>query len=130
MKEKLEQEMLLSVTVAEDQIKWVKPGKEAWVNGRLFDVKTQSCGEGLCTITGFYDDEETALVIQLQMDQQHKTGTGDETMVQLFELLQDVFKTPLDSPLYSPVNHPENFSAREASLSSVSLAIITPPPQS
>lgn len=66
MKEELEKDIPKQVLVIPDNdIQWVKKGKEIFVHGRMFDIKTMLSRDGLTTFSGFFDDQETALKKQL-----------------------------------------------------------------
>lgn len=58
MMEKLEHEMLTTFTFTQQQIKWIIPGKELLVNGKLFDVKKYIQKNNCFEITGLFDEEE------------------------------------------------------------------------
>jgi hypothetical protein len=46
MQERLETNHLRTITVPENDIHWIKDGKEIWVNGRMFDIKSSHSGMG------------------------------------------------------------------------------------
>jgi hypothetical protein len=56
--ERFEKEMLQTISVATESIYWVEPGKEALINGRLFDVESYRTEGSNLSLTGFFDDEE------------------------------------------------------------------------
>lgn len=129
MKNRMEKEVLQTVTMDENKVKWVKPGKEAWINGRLFDIKTRSCQNGHCIFTGFFDDEETALVMELQKNHQQNKKADNDFLAQLFKLIKDVYKNSPGDQLSVPVTTRAQFLTQKSSLFSVDIPILTPPPQ-
>ena len=75
MEEKLDKQVLHSITMAEGDIHWIRAGKEILINNRLFDIKSFTSYKGSCTFTGLFDEEETSLT-QLQNHQQRTDGPG------------------------------------------------------
>src|SRR5215204_4648800 len=61
MKEKLEKELLHTITVSKDEVVWAIYNKEIIVGDKLFDVKSFSEEGGLYFFIGLFDAEETAL---------------------------------------------------------------------
>ena len=96
MKEKLEQNIpLYSINIADNEVVWVKKGKEITVNGKMFDVKTAKSDNGITTFTGLYDEDETLLKKQLAESWQKKSSGENKTLLQLIVSLQNVFyETP------------------------------------
>lgn len=130
MKQLLETKMLQVVVVAENNIHWVKKGKEILINGRMFDVKSIYKGShGKIVFSGLYDDDETLLVNEVQKKQQHANNTGSKLLSQLFQLLQVIPGNQSEefSKLSIPSNN--NFPKFEQRLSTQCIAILTPPPQ-
>jgi len=130
MKQQLETKMLQVVVVAENNIQWIKKGKEILINGRMFDIKYIYKGShGLIVFSGLYDDDETMLVNEVQKKQQREKKTGNKLLSYLFQLLQVIPGNPTEefSKLSIPSNN--NFPEFEQRLSTQSIAILTPPPQ-
>ena len=128
MKERLETQLLRTITVAKNDVHWVKDEKEIWVNGRMFDIKSSHLQNGVYVFSGLYDEEETALLEQLQKDQQNNNSNSKQ-LVQLFQLLQSFYNNPQEE-IVSPGNIPGSKFIPEASpLASQFMSIFTPPPQ-
>lgn len=128
MKERMEEQWLLTVTVSENDINWVKPGKEIWLNNRMFDIKSSSNENGIYTFTGLYDDDETRLVKQLQINQQENSA-GNKVLAQLFQLLMSPYDNlSLQLTFYKKIKT-EFLLTATPRLSTQSISIITPPPQ-
>lgn len=86
MKEKLEKELLHTITVPREEVSWVKYNKEIIVGDKLFDVKSSSEKDGLCFFIGLFDAEETALNDLLEKDNDDKNE--NDLLGQLFQCLQ------------------------------------------
>lgn len=129
MKERLETQLLRTISVAKNDVHWIKDGKEIWVNGRMFDIKSSHLQKnGVYVFSGLYDEEETALLEQIQKDQQNNNSNGKQ-LVQLFQLLQSFYNNPQEE-IASPGNIPGGKFIPDASpLASQFISIFTPPPQ-
>ncbi len=93
MMEKLEHEMLITFTFSQQQIKWVIPGKELLVNGKLFDVKKYIEKNNRIEITGLFDKEEQALKESYVKLLQDKSDT-----IPFKKLMGKFFFNPIFSP--------------------------------
>lgn len=131
MKKQLQGNMLHSMVIAEEDLRWVKPGKEILVGEKMFDIKTiEYRADGTVYITGLFDHEESFLYAQLKKNRKEETNRNNQQLVQLFQLMQAL-----------PDNHPEqdHFTLplvlqmpadTENQLPSPFQSILTPPPQS
>ena len=131
MKKQLQGNMLHSLVMAKEDLRWVKPGKEILVGEKMFDIKTIGYrADGTVYITGLFDHEESFLYAQLKKNRKEETNRNNQQLVQLFQLMQAL-----------PDNHPENDSFTlpfalqrhrhsENLLPSPIQTILTPPPQS
>ena len=70
--EKLESGVLQSVNVSNAELSWIKEGKEVLIEGKLFDVKSFSTANGMVSLVGFFDMEETELEEQFKNTVQNK----------------------------------------------------------
>lgn len=62
MEEALERESLVTIRVPATELHWVRKNKELIWQGRHFDTKQVKWdANGICIITGLFDDEEAAL---------------------------------------------------------------------
>ena len=128
MKDRLEEQWLLTVSVFQEDVHWIKPGKEIWLKGRMFDIKSSNIKNGTYTFTGLYDEDETMLVKQLQKNQPENTA-GNKVLAQLFQLLMspiDYFSLPLT---FTKKIQTEFLATATPLLSTPFISIITPPPQ-
>ena len=130
MKEELEKNIPKQVVIIPDSdIHWVKKGKEIFINGRMFDIKTMISRNGFTTFTGFFDDQETALKKQLAEGWTKNAPQRNQLLAQLIfsfqytlsascsdELTGNISKEPIPA-LITPVL-PDSYRK-----------ILTPPPQ-
>lgn len=61
MKLRLKTALLQTVTVSAKEVKWIKPEKEIFVKGKMFDVKTSTPSGDKIIFTGLYDEDEQKL---------------------------------------------------------------------
>lgn len=129
MKERIENQSLHNITLANNEIHWVKKGKEIRVNGKMFDVKSITCKNGLTTFYGLYDEEETILKTVFEKGCK-KSMTADYMLLgQLFQCLQGVYFIPTsNNPIFSVKQLHEN-SLTAPKIKSRFKKILTPPPQ-
>jgi hypothetical protein len=128
MKGRLNEQILHTISIPEHEIHWIKNGKEIFVNGRMFDIKSFHFQNGVCVFSGLYDEEETVLLEHLQKEQQNNT-TNSKQLTQLFQLLQSFYNDPQHEIFF-----PDNQSGVElikdnSALISQYISIITPPPR-
>jgi hypothetical protein len=128
MKERLETQFLHTITIAKKNIHWIKDGKEIWVDGRMFDINSSSLQNGVYVFSGLYDEEETALMDQLQKDQQNNNANSKQ-LVQLFQLLQSFYNTSQEEIVSSGNIPGDKFIPDASPLASQFISIFTPPPQ-
>lgn len=128
MKEKLEENILHTITVSEKNVHWVKKNKEILVNGKMFDIKHFQAENGYFIFTGLYDEEETALneEVNNNFNRNNKSGW---LVTNLFQWLQTVYTTPFTNqlPVIMAVQHNPSFIF--TTLTSPILTILTPPPR-
>lgn len=129
MKRQLEIKMLHTITLAKNDVYWLKEGKEILINGRMFDVKSfQPAGNGKINFTGLYDDDETALINKVKENQQNDTDTGGKLLAQLFQLLQS-FCNNSHAEIFIPSLNNNHLPGIEQRLASQYITILSPPPQ-
>jgi hypothetical protein len=128
MQERLETQLLHTISVAESDIQWIRDGKEIWVDGQMFDIRSFHLKDGKYLLSGLYDKEETALLEQIQKNEQNNT-TNSKQLLQLFQLLQSFYNSP-QAEMISSANFPGMKVIPDASpLTSQYISIFTPPPQ-
>lgn len=128
MKERLEEQLLQTITLQVKDIQWAKAEKEIWLHNRLFDIKSSSYHNGIYTFTGLYDNDETLLLTQLQKNQQQENNTGNKILLQSLQLFPITFEKSAEGLLsYLLLNR--LFPEDDFTLCTGCLSIITPPPQ-
>jgi len=127
MKEKLEQELLHTITVPREEVRWVKYNEEIIVGDKLFDVKSTYEIDGLCFFIGLFDAEETALNDLLEKD--HDDKNENDLLGQLFQCLQSpCINISLDPGITAGQNNTCFFPIL-LHIPSPFINITTPPPQ-
>ena len=91
MKEKLEQQYLQTITLPASEVYWIKNKKEILVDGKMFDIKSFSLKNDQYEFTGLFDDEETALVKQLENNTRQNNQSGNRLLAQFFQWLSSVY---------------------------------------
>ena len=130
MKQGLECKMLRNLTLNRNELQWVRSGKEIMVEGKLFDVKSISYKEdGTAVITGLFDEEETALVQQLQKNQKENNSQGTKQLAQLFQLMLVMPEYPQENNSLSFLLSNTRFPVIESAPVAAFKTILTPPPQ-
>ncbi len=79
MREELEQSSLVTVVVPACKLQWTRPGKEASIDGNLFDVKSYRLINDHFVLTGLFDKEEDLLIkhiAHLQQKSANRTNSG------------------------------------------------------
>ena len=128
MKERLETEVLQTLTIPENEIIWVKEGKEILVNGRMFDIKSTHLQNGVYVFTGLYDEKEADLLKHLKKNQQNGTSEN-KLLVQLFQYLQSCYYNQQSEIVFCENMNFENLFTNTPSLHSGFITIFSPPPQ-
>lgn len=90
MEERLEQAHLETLTLHPHQLVWHKKGKEILIQNRLFDIKSMEVAGDRVTVTGIYDDAETAIkekIASLESRQQRDNERSRSLLFRLHSLL-------------------------------------------
>ena len=92
MEERLEESMIYhTVAIPDNEIHWEEEGREIWVHGKLFDIKSSHSENGVTSFTGLYDYEETALKKQLKENLDRNDDKDSQLISQLITSLQQLF---------------------------------------
>ena len=130
MKEELEEKVLHSITLKSSQIHWIREGKEIAVGNKLFDVKSITYKkDGTAVIRGRFDEDETALVQQLQKNQKENNSQGAKQLAQLFQLMLVMPESPPENNSLSFLLSSTRFPEIEPAPVAAFKTILTPPPQ-
>ena len=62
MREEMEHASLVTVIMPASQLCWIRPGKEASINGNLFDVENYELKGDSIVLTGLFDKDEDLLM--------------------------------------------------------------------
>ncbi|MBK6936547.1 MAG: hypothetical protein IPH18_06425 [Chitinophagaceae bacterium] len=129
MKEELEKKILHTIAVKSDEIVWMKPGKEIFVNGKMFDIKTEKEENGYTTFSGLYDYEETALNKTLNSGWNKKNTEENSPVMQFFQFLKSLYTYQYESENDILLTAYEFEESSPPNLASSFLTILTPPPK-
>jgi len=129
MKERLEQQSLHSITLADQEIQWVKQGKEIWVHGKMFDIKSTVNRNGRTTFYGLFDEEETMLKKKFNEGWKKKMSEQNRLLGQLFQSLQHIYFVPVADIAFLFDKQHYTFPLSAPKLLSQFKTIPTPPPQ-
>lgn len=129
MKERMEEQMLHIVTLDNNDIHWAKKGKEIWVNGKLFDIKSFEQINGKTIFCGLYDEEETSLNKTFSENWKKDLSGQTSLLSQLFQCFQNLF--------FKQVAEISTLTDKKSCLFPISTVrlvtqfktILTPPPQ-
>ena len=80
MREELEQKTLVTIHVNAAQLIWTNKGKEATVNGNMFDVKDYTVNAGDILLTGLFDKDEDALFAQVNAQQKNNPDASGSSL--------------------------------------------------
>lgn len=129
MKERMKEQSLSVISLADNEIHWMKGKKEIWVDGRLFDIKSIEYKDGITTLRGLYDEEETILYYTFNKTWGKNCSDQNQLLSQLFECLQDIYFSQ-DGDFPALVNKPLHVTTLSSpGLLSQFKTILTPPPQ-
>lgn len=91
MKHLMEEQQLHTITVTDNEIQWIKEGKEIWVHGKMFDIKFSEHKNGMTTFHGLYDDEETVLKKNFSEGWKKNMSEQNHLLAQFFQSLQAMY---------------------------------------
>jgi hypothetical protein len=129
MKERLEEEMLHTVTIPLSELHWTEKNKEILVHGRMFDVKSLHYAGDKVILRGLYDDEETALNKSFSEGWKKKASYQRQLLAHLFQCLRGFYCNSTTETL-SEHDHLKHLTAFSfPSLMSQFKLILTPPPR-
>lgn len=128
--EELEKGNYKTYTFSQQQVQWIKPGKELLVNGKLFDVKSYLENNGSITLTGIFDEEEDGLLDRYNNLVNKKNGPAAQEFFFLKIFFTPGITTTVDLHQHhiSIVIATDYYLFNEQAIQQ-SYSIITPPPQ-
>jgi hypothetical protein len=129
MKTNLENQLLHRITISENDVHWIREAKEIMVNGQMFDIRSSAFENGYYSFTGLFDNEETALVNQIEKTQQQNSSSNNKILLQLFQWLQSIYNHPQHTGhlAYACLSQENLFITPP--LSEEHMGIIIPPPK-
>ncbi len=96
MKEQLEVKSLQTFRIADQNISWVKKGKELIIEGKFFDVKYFKIIGDSAEVTGLFDEMESSLQHQLIfLHNPEKNGKQKQEFIYRILMQQQAEKTQL-----------------------------------
>jgi len=129
MEEELEQKNLVTVHVHASQVVWTDRGKEAIVNGHMFDVKNYTTNGDHIKLTGLFDNDEDALFAQIDDHQKNNTdGTSDTLILEWFSCFAGIPSTAVHEFFVSEKSLPAPLLRSDFIQTHVSTCD-TPPPE-
>ena len=129
MKERMEKSLLHTVILDEDKVVWMKPGKEIFVDGRMFDIKKSEKINGKIVFQGLYDEEETALKKNIDNSMKNHRSSQQSLLSNLFSLILGAYHHTSDTDVPVLISFTEKKPAIVHHWSQPILSILTPPPQ-
>ena len=87
MVEKIEHANLVTIHINTAELTWTREGREASINGHLFDVENYSTSGNTVTLTGLFDEDEDKLVSQLENAEQNQNEGDPENSVWFVNLM-------------------------------------------
>jgi hypothetical protein len=129
MREKMEKSLLQTIMIDEDKVVWIKPGKEIFVKGKMFDVKETEKKDSKIVFHGLYDEEETALMKNIDNSLKKQSTSLQNLLNNLFSLLLGVYTNQNEVNYSVDVLSTEKNSGINQIWSQPTLKILTPPPQ-
>ncbi len=129
-KERLEKELLQTISLKARSVQWVREEEEILVDGRLFDVKSYSIKNGTYTFTGLYDEDETMVVRKIRSQENQQQSNDSRMLAQLFKLLKTVYYSESDPCTPFVQSSQELFPGKKYPLSFLYQPVTTPPPRS
>lgn len=129
MKERLERQMLHTITVSTADVVWVKYKKEIRIHDKMFDIESFTIKNDQYIFTGLYDEEETALNNYLEKNTEQKNEREYQVLSSLFQLLQSLYPENVDDFLASATISKAYCTLILQYITSTFINILTPPPQ-
>lgn len=130
--EDLHYEQLRTITIAENDIKWITPGKELLLNGNLFDVKFVKHKNNNLEITGLFDKEEDIFEKYLSKIFNQKQQGNTTTHTMLISLIFQMVFTEKNIYIRQEITSvllKKNHCSFTEELVSISSDILFPPPK-
>lgn len=130
MKEALKQKSLVIVRIKSSQITWTEKGKEARINGNMFDVAGYKINGDYTELTGLFDKDEDALFAQIDTSNQKNNfdATGSTLVLKWFSCFSSVQKN-ITSDFISTEKNSCRLATQTIFIKTPFLSLNTPPPK-
>jgi hypothetical protein len=129
MKEKLEAQYLLTITLHKKDVHWFKKNKEIKIGDHLFDVKEWYAEGDNVILKGLYDKQEDALHAQLDQLQRNSADNKSSTATFAQLLLISLFFETQNSATVFPAKLRKASSFYCAVIPELNLPCNFPPPK-
>lgn len=129
MHRRLEEQQLHSIVLSDDNVHWIRKDKEVLVDGKLFDVEEIESANGITTLHGLFDEEETQLKKLFNNEWDKSLASQNQLLAKIFQCLNGFYCNSLpnfnDLLSRSAIDH----SYPPGQLPTWIRPILTPPPQ-
>jgi hypothetical protein len=129
MKEKLESQLLHTITLTKKDVQWIEEGKEILITGEMFDIKSSVLSHGYYSFTGLYDKEETSLINQLENTQKQTSSSNNKFLFKLFQWLQFVYNVSKHNGNFAYNDFNQEYLLITPALSEQFIGVAIPPPK-
>jgi hypothetical protein len=129
MKERLEKEQLVSISINENELVWVKLEKEIFYNGNMFDVKAYEIKNGKVHLKGLFDEQEKELNDVVNRQMKNSSTPNYHLLIQFLQLLQNNFLNEVALPTAFYTSHQLKYIQYADRIKENNLSIIIPPPK-
>ncbi|HUQ97104.1 MAG TPA: hypothetical protein VM010_05535 [Chitinophagaceae bacterium] len=128
LEERMEAHLLKTLFIPKQDWQRIN-SREIIIDGKLFDLKSvREKGDGYL-VTGVFDEEETAVVQQLDKTCKGQTTKNAALFNEAFRLLQQFFYQAADEPLPMMVLRKKLFQNPISDLPQLHKPVLLPPPQ-
>ena len=129
MREELEMKHLVTIRVDASSVTWTKTGKEAMVDGKMFDVKKFAASNGQIELVGLFDEDEDILMSQLDSQEEDNVpASGNALILKWFSCFSWMQQTELNYLLLEEKS--SNIASLQKDLvTDAVVACDTPPPE-
>ena len=129
--DRLENELLKTISISAEKLCWIKLGKEVLVDGKLFDVKSFKTSGTNILLTCFFDEKEDNLVKQINnLIGQKKESSSPFSQLAVKFLFAPVYNEPGSFSIQNPWHIiARQFSTYTEVVSTGYHPAFTPPPE-
>jgi hypothetical protein len=126
-KKRFEHQTPITISVHQSNLKWEAVGKEAEINGSMFDVVSYTVVDDHIILSGWYDHKEDALHELLKQKHKKKQDKENTSLVQFnYAFCDSFFLIHFSPPFSQKLRH---LTSYHKNLSVGIITIPNPPPQ-